>query len=99
MNCGIVNAIDSRMNTLVSKLDQPDADQKPDAACSIATGIVDQREEFVNQGRVDPIVTHPPQAGAEGGREHRIHSFDVLYERRSLIGRSRRVKRVAHPPM
>jgi len=63
VNCGIVNAIDSRMNTLVSKLDQPDAEQKLDAACGIATGIVNQLEELVNQGRLDPIVTHPPQAG------------------------------------
>jgi len=63
VNCGIVNAIDSRMNTLVSTLDQPDAEQKLDAACGIATGIVNQLEQLVAQGKLDPIVTHPPQAG------------------------------------
>lgn len=63
VNCGIVNAIDSRMNTLVSTLDQPDADQRLDAACGIATGIVNQLEQLVQQGKLDPIVTHSPEAG------------------------------------
>lgn len=63
VNCGMVNSIDSRFNTLVSKLDQPDADQKLDAACGIAGSIVNQLEQLVEQGKLDPIVTHPPQAG------------------------------------
>lgn len=63
VNCGIVNGIASRVNTLVSALDQPDGQQKLDAACGIATGLVNQLEQLVAQGRLDPIVTHPPEAG------------------------------------
>ena len=63
VNCGIVNSIDSRMNTLVSKLDRLDGEQQLDAACGIAGSIVNQLEELVDQGKLDPIVTHPPEAG------------------------------------
>jgi hypothetical protein len=62
VNCGIVTGISARMNTLVSKLDQPDGEQKLDAACGIAGGLVNQLEELVEQGKLDPIVTHPPEA-------------------------------------
>jgi hypothetical protein len=62
VNCGIVTGIASRMNTLVSKLDQPDADQNLDAACGIAGSLVNQLQELVKNGQLNPIVTHPPQA-------------------------------------
>ena len=63
VNCGIVNSIDSRYNTLVSTLDQVDGEQRLDAACGIAGSIVAQLENLVAQGKLDPIVTHPPEAG------------------------------------
>ena len=63
VNCGIVRSIDARFATLVSKLDQRDGEQKLDAACGIATGLVNQLEALVETGALNPIVTHPPQAG------------------------------------
>ena len=62
LNCGIVAGIGSRMNTLVSKLDQVDGEQNLDAACGIAGSLVNQLEELVKNGSLNPIVTHPPEA-------------------------------------
>jgi len=63
VNCGIVRSIDARFTTLVSALDRPRGEQKLDAACGIAGSIVSQLEALVASGALDPIVTHPPEAG------------------------------------
>jgi hypothetical protein len=62
VNCGIVTGIGARMNTLVSKLDQPEGEQNLDAACGIAGSLVNQLEALVANGSLDPTVTHPPEA-------------------------------------
>jgi hypothetical protein len=62
VNCGIVTGINSRFNTLVSKLDQPDGEQNLDAACGIAGSLVNELEELVANGNLNPVVTHPPEA-------------------------------------
>jgi hypothetical protein len=62
VNCGTVNGIGERLNTLVSKLDQVDGEQNLDAACGIAGSLVNELDALVRTGRLDPIVTHPPEA-------------------------------------
>lgn len=62
VNCGVINGIGQRMNTLVSMLDRDFADQNLDAACGIATGLTNQLKELEARGQFDPIVTHPPEA-------------------------------------
>ena len=63
VTCGVINGIDQRFNTLVSMLDRADADQNLDAACGIATGLTNELQALEGNGRLNPIVTHPPQAG------------------------------------
>jgi len=62
VTCGVVNGIDQRFNTLVSMLDREFVDQKLDAACGIATGLTNELQALEGNGRLDPIVTHPPVA-------------------------------------
>ena len=62
VNCGVINGIGQRMNTLVSMLDRDFADQNLDAACGIATGLTNQLKQLEAAGQFDPIVTHPPEA-------------------------------------
>ena len=62
VNCGTINGIGERLNTLVSKLDQVDGEQNLDAACGIAGSLFNELDAMVRLGRLDPIVTHPPEA-------------------------------------
>jgi len=72
VNCGVVRSIDARFTALVSALDRVEGEQKLDAACGIAGSIVSQLEALVASGALDPIVTHPPQAGPNvvGNMDH-----------------------------
>lgn len=63
VNCGVINGIGQRMNTLVSMLDRASEDQNLNAACGIATGLTNQLRALEAGGQLDPIVTHPPVAG------------------------------------
>jgi hypothetical protein len=63
VNCGTIQGIAERMNQLVAVLDQPDANQNLDAACGISGGLVNELEALVKTGRLNPTVTHPPEAG------------------------------------
>ena len=62
VNCGTINGIGERLNTLVSKLDQVDGEQNLDAACGIAGSLFNELDAMVRLGKFNPIVTHPPQA-------------------------------------
>jgi ABC-type glycerol-3-phosphate transport system substrate-binding protein len=63
VNCGTINGISQRLNTLISKIDQPDGAQNFDAACGIGGSLVNQLQEMVANGEFNPIVTHDPAAG------------------------------------
>jgi hypothetical protein len=62
VNCGVINGIGERFNTLASMLDRAFADQNLDAACGIATGLTKQLQLLEAAGQFNPIVTHPPEA-------------------------------------
>ena len=64
-NCGMVTGISQRFNQLVANLDLPDGEQNLFAACGIATGLTNQLRALVASGQLNPIVTHPPEAGPD----------------------------------
>jgi hypothetical protein len=63
VNCGTIQGIAERMNRLVAALDQTDGNQNLNAACGISGGLVKELEALVETGRLNPTVTHPPEAG------------------------------------
>jgi len=63
VNCGTVQGISERMNRLVEVLDQSFADQNLDAACGISGSLTNELSALVKTGRLNPTVTHPPEAG------------------------------------
>jgi hypothetical protein len=62
VNCGVINGIGQRFNTLVSMLDRAPGDQNLDGACGIATGLTKELQALEAGGQFNPIVTHPPEA-------------------------------------
>jgi hypothetical protein len=75
LSCGAINSVDQRYNKLVSFLDRAPEAQQLDAACGIATGLLNDLEAWAAQGLFNPTIVPPP---IEGVTNNVIENFAFI---------------------